>query len=410
MTPRNILIQRASRYALTAIVLLPLLARVVAIALTADNFGWPAYNYFIGYESGFGGRKLIGTICRLLLPAQHVHASHIQSIVIVGNVILLCMAAAFFSKSLSAANGGRHTVWLVALYLIGPFSLLEWFYTGMSVIFMETYQMSLIMLWLLLFPRHRKSNWFYLLTLFIAVVCILIHHTFCCTLFPVMVALLAYNLFEDNRPAPRRTLWTILIGAIVVLLLASIWLFSTMKIPEETLRSQLQDRVDIGVLTEDPFALKLLYYTSNSDNYIGNIHVLQHERYPQFVLSFLALFPLLLVLLYPLIYAARKAEASRRRYVIMCIVLMIIPLPIFLVATDYSRWFTGWLFCLTAADCTLLATHDIVVEKGVARLGAFFRHYYWVAILLVIWLASLHTLSFEGLEEAIQASRFISSH
>ena len=38
---------------LTTIALAPLAARTIAIILTTGNFGWPAFNYFIGYPTGF---------------------------------------------------------------------------------------------------------------------------------------------------------------------------------------------------------------------------------------------------------------------------------------------------------------------------------------------------------------------
>ena len=92
----------------------------------------------------------------------------------------------------------------------------------------------------------------------------------------------------------------------------------------------------------------------------------------------------------------------------MSVVLMFFPLPIFFLATDYGRWFTGWIFCLMATNCVMNAIHDRYFNEASAKLYSFFKCNYWLALLLVVWLGSLHTLSFEGLNEAILARKFLS--
>ncbi|MBR6291877.1 MAG: hypothetical protein IKR33_03645 [Bacteroidales bacterium] len=394
---------------LTTIALAPLAARTIAIILTTGNFGWPAYNYFIGYETGFGGRKLIGTVCNLLLP-NIVRVAHIQAIVIVANVLLLALSVLFAAKCLKRVEAKPQLAFILAIYLIAPFSILEWFYTGMSVIFMETYQLIFVLVWLLLFINYHQNRWFNIVTILLVFVCVLIHHTFCCVLFPLVVALLVYEMFEGEQLSKRGLIWASSVCVATALLLASIWLFSRMNIPIDTLRARLDMKAEPGILTQEPCALEMLYYMSNSGNAIYNSDYLYNQKLLEFLMTVVLLSPLFAVLLFPMIYATQRTKKSplKWRYIIMCIVLIFFPLPIFFLATDYGRWFTGWLFCLLATTCVMNAIHDRYFNEASAKLYSFFKCNYWLALLLVVWLGSLHTLSFEGLNEAILARKFLS--
>lgn len=394
---------------LTTIALTPLIARTIAIILTTDNFGWPAYNYFIGFETGFGGRKLIGTVCNLLFPG-YVRVPLIQTIVIVANVLLMALTILFAAKCLSRIEAKPQLVFLLTIYLIAPFSILEWFYTGMSVIFMETYQMIIILVWLLLFINHHQKGWFHIVTILMVIVCVLIHHTFCCCFFPLVVALLVYEVFEGKQLSRKGVILASSVCVTTAILLASIWLFSRMNIPIDALRARLDMKAESGILTQEPCALEMLYYMSNSGNAIYNLDYLYNQKLLEFLITVVLLSPLFAVLLFPMIYATHRAKMTplKWRYIIMSVVLMFFPLPIFFLATDYGRWFTGWIFCLMATNCVMNAIHDKYFNEGSAKILSFYKRNYWLAILLVVWLGCLHTISFEGLNEAILAQKYLS--
>lgn len=396
-------------FILTAIALTPLAARVITIILTTSDFGWPAYNYFIGYETGFGGRKLIGTLCNLLLPGN-VRVPQIQAIVIVANILLMALSVLFVAKCLNRIEAKPQLAFLLAIYLIAPFSILEWFNTGMSIIFMETYQMIIVLVWLLLYINHHQNRWFNIVTILMVIVCVLIHHTFCCILFPLVVALLVYDMFESEQLSKKGVIWASSVCVATALLLVFIWLFSRMTIPIDALRARLDMKSEPGILTQEPRALEMLYYMSNSDNAISNSDYLYKQKLCEFFMTIVLLSPLFSVLLFPMIYATHRTKMTplKWRYIIMSIVLIFFPLPIFLMATDYGRWFTGWLFCLIAINCVMNAIHDKYFNEGSAKIYSFFKRNYWLPLLLVVWLGCLHTLSFEGLKEAILAREFLS--
>lgn len=395
---------------LLALVLLPLLGKVVAVAMGSACFGWPSLNYHIGYETGFGGRKFIGTLCHLIFPT-YVQATHIRALVIVANALLMALMVWFFASAARRAADTRLPIALMLLYFLGPFSLLAWFDTGMSVIFMETYQLILVAAWLLAYLRWHGRGGFYLFTLLLCVVGCLIHHTFCCTLMPLVAALLIYDLWRDHRFQPRRFAWTALIGLAMGALLASIWLFSEMNLPLEELSARLAATVAPNAYEADPYVLEVLYYQSNSGNRDASLDVLTQARIPELLISLPLLSPLLALLYYPWLRAARRAPSRSVawRYRLICITLTVLPLPIFFIATDYGRWFVCWFFSLLAALLVMLARRDILIEESVERMCAYMRHHWWQTLLLVVYILGLHALSFEGLKEAINIRQFLLS-
>ena len=390
------------------VVLVPLLGKVVAVAMSSACFGWPSLNYHIGYETGFGGRKFIGTLCHLLLPA-YVQATHIRVLVIAANALLLAGVAWLFTRLVSMASDAKLSGMMLLAYFVGPFSLLAWFDTGMSVIFMETYQLLFVVGWLLVYLRWHGRSEFYVFTLILSVVCGLIHHTFCCTLMPLVAALLLYDLWDGGRFQPRRLVWTAVIGVAMGMLLASIWLFSEMNLPREELSARLAATVAPNAYEADPYVLEVLYYQSNSGNRDASLDVLTRCRLPELVLSLLMLLPLLAVLYWPWIRAARKASGTAQawRYRLVYFTVTLLTLPIFFMATDYGRWFVCWCFGLVVLTLMALALHDKLVEAAVGEMYAYVRSHWWAALLLVVYLLGLHAQSFEGLKEAINIREFL---
>lgn len=391
------------------VVLAILLGHVVAIVFYTNNFGWPALNYHIGYETGFGGRKFMGTICHFLFP-QYVQIQHIRTLIIVANAMLICLLAWALKKVIQQASHDKTIAIILLLYLVGPFSIVSWFTSGMSVIFMETYQMILLLLWVILYLQWHGKTLFHVFTLIISVICCLIHHTFCCTLFPIIMTMLIYDtLSEQGTPSKKNIIWASIICICMIFILFMIWFYSHMNISQEELSSLLCQRAAPDTYNSDPYVLQMLYYESNSNNRAIMYNTLITQRLPELAFSILILSPLLVVLYFPILYAARKAPSRIRswKYRIMYLTITIPPLTIFFMATDYGRWFSCWILCLLFLTLILLARHDSLIEKATLTLYYFFKRNYWFLLLLIVYLLSFHIQSFEGLTEAIKMRSFL---
>ncbi|MBP3763924.1 MAG: hypothetical protein J6I49_08645 [Bacteroidales bacterium] len=388
--------------------LLLLLAAAVVPALVSlfyDAFRihwcdwWPTYNYFIGYEYGFGSRKLIGTLVGPLLP-EVVTAKHIRLLVLPANVLMLLGAVWFVWRCLRA--GGRAAVpvaVLTALYAVNPFSLTEWVTSSLSLGFMETYQLVATLVWLLLFLRWRGRWWYYVATLLVTTACCLVHHTFCCTLLPLYTALFVYDTLQDGRLHRGKAIAYGSMLALLLVLFVLLWRCSGMNIDMETLYSRIDGRANQDVLP-DRDGLRMLYYLSNSDNASGR--TFDHQRDLRFAIELLFMLPLLAILVCPWVVAARRAPAgaARWRYRLVPAIALLMTVPVFFMATDYTRWWTCWTFTLATLPLAAFATGDTLFRQALLQLGGFLRRHWWLPPLLAAYLVQFHLDLFEGMVES----------
>lgn len=368
--------------------LVPTLFAVIDYAYSCNNgsMGTSAY-YFVGYETGFGGRKLLGTLYGLLLP-DFVRWTHLRPFIIGINMMMLLLFAGFAIQTLRRLQDDRLAMPLMAVYLATPFSILGWVHSTMSLYFTETYTLALTLAWLMLYVACPRRWWYYLLTSAISVTACLIHHTFCCTFFPLMAALMLYDSMPEGRIDWRRALPYGLICAALAVLLGAIWMFSHMNIDYETLHQSVLDRT-----TEDAYGRGSLmydyFYKSNSENSrVG--FITWEKRLPmEFALTLLMLLPALAVLAWPWVAAARIAPQFKWRYWGVLAADVLMTLPMFVMATDYGRWWTALCFTLFALPLAAAARGDQPLREALAAMYDFFRRHLLLAVVLIVYLLQL---------------------
>lgn len=368
--------------------LVPTLFAVIDYAYSCNNgsMGTSAY-YFVGYETGFGGRKLLGTLYGLLLP-DFVRWTHLRPFIIGINMLMLLLFAGFAIQTLRRLQDDRLAMPLMAVYLATPFSILGWVHSTMSLYFTETYTLALTLAWLMLYVACPRRWWYYLLSAAIAVTACLIHHTFCCTFFPLMAALMLHDSLPEGRIDWRRALPYGLICAALAVLLGAIWMFSHMNIDYETLHQSVLDRT-----TEDAYGRGSLmydyFYKSNSENSrVG--FITWEKRLPmEFALTLLMLLPALAVLAWPWVAAARIAPRHKWRYWGVLAADVLMTLPMFVMATDYGRWWTALCFTLFALPLAAAARGDQPLREALAAMYGFFRRHLLLAVVLIVYLLQL---------------------
>lgn len=362
-------------------------------------YSMPIVNYFVGYETGFGGRKLIGTLMRFILP-DYVELRHLRLVIIAVNAFMSALFVWFVWKTLKKS---RNNVWgvlmILALYMLSPFSILRWMSSGLSVSFMETYMIVFTLIWLLLYERCHNTWFYYAATFIIAILCCLIHHTFCCTLFPIFVAVFVYDIF-DRGFSPQKLIIYSAICFSTAALLAVLWKFSTMNVDIETLSHNISNRTSPNVFSieNDSSSLQLLYYLTNSEN-TAQAFLHTPWRFQELIITIVLLSPVFYLFYAPwmIAFGKSKGQTDRYKYLLPPIVLTILTLPIFFLATDYSRWFVAWFFGLFAIAWVVLHQKDRVFSKSIEQL---FSHP-WIVICVIIYASQLHMAWFAGLQEAI---------
>lgn len=379
-----------------------------------ENYGWNILYYHVGYETGFGGRKLLATFCHLIFP-DFVKLRHIRAMVIAINIIMVVLFVLFAGGYLKKTKQ-QASLWIVlALYILGPFSIIPFMTSGLSVAFTETYQITLTLLWLLIWTKHRGRWPFYFATLIITAICCLQHHTFCCTLFPLYVGLFTYDIFNRDRLDFKSLVGYGTICAILLGLLIVIWKFSHMVVDIDQLNDWFNKHVAVDAYECSREAHTVYYYMTNAENRGRAADMLTlRYRYGEFICTLLLLSPLLVTVYYPWVRASHTAPSrlSSWRYRLSWIAVTVLTLPIFFMATDYNRWFVCFFFGMFAATAAVIAIGDRILRASVLRMAQWFTKRPIFMLALVFYLAAFHCTPFcqnFGLQESIELWEFVKS-
>lgn len=407
---KQLLSNKYSLLALLLVAMMPSAATAVYYAFH-DHWCdyWPTFNYFIGYEYGFGGRKLIGTLLGPLMP-EMVTAKHIRMFVLPANLLMLFGTAWVVWRAL--ADRGVQAVpvaLLLALYAANPFSLFAYVHTHLSMCFMETYQLLLVLLWLALYVKRRSTWYYYLATPLVAILGCLIHHTFCCTLLPLMIGLVLFDTFQNGRLHRGRGTFYAVSLLLLLALFVALWLFSGMNIGQEELYARIAARANQDVLP-DRDGLRMLYFLSNAENSAGAFTA---ARAWQFAVELLLMLPLLVLLATPWVVAARQTydRIERLRYWLPLAAQLLV-VPVFFMATDYSRWWVCWTFSLAMMPMAAFATGDKGMSVALQTLWQWMKRRWYLPLMLAIYLMQLHNSDrqfFDGMKESADLISFIGS-
>lgn len=391
------------------IVLLALTPVVFSVVYDALHINWcewwPTANYFVGYDYGWGGRKLIGTIMGALSP-QCADASVIRNVVIAANIAMILLGAtavwlAFRDKKTNAVPLAS----MLAIYLASPFSMLVFVFSKTSLVFMETYQLLLVLVWVVAFMLCRNRWYYYVLTFFVSLCGLLIHHTFLCTLYPLMLGLFVYDTFFEGQLSIKKAC---IYGANLVLtagLFFALWQFSTMNTDLDSLYAALTARAGHDVLPRKE-AFYWYYYLTNADNAANWMTSGIRKR---FVMEFLLLLPIMLVFVIPWIMAVKQTSgiANRIRYAVPPLCTVLLTLPVFVMASDFTRWWVCLFFQLAAL---LVVSHDdVVMNKALSLYKNYAIKHWWVAFLLFAYMLQLHNSGdlYTGMEESENIKAFV---
>lgn len=374
-----------------------------------DNNPWmTVLYYYVGYDTGFGGRKLLGTLCNQL-------TENLDRLMLVGilsmaiNIVMFVLLTLFAYRAIHKNQNRNIPLMVLLVFCLSPFSLVEFAEVGLSSYFIETYQFAITLGWLLLFVHYHDKWWMHIVTFIAATICVLLHHTFCCTIFPLYVALFVFDSFDtDGKIKWQRCIPYIGICFLIATLLFVIWEWSNMNIGIEDMVARLKGHV--GKAGDEewlPIWLDAYYYATNTENHQSSMNIILNCRIPEIPFYLILSSPLLAFFYYPWVSAARRVKDGLAwRYRMSYVILTLLSIPIFFVAYDYSRWLVGWGFSLFSMTMTACIMDDKEIQNALQRLFAFFYRHSWIAILGIIYVSQLNLNGFEGLDQAIRLRKF----
>lgn len=399
-------LEKNKLFILIILSLIPLLITIVRTCYSIhwSDF-WPTFNYFIGYEYGFGGRKLIGTLFNFFFPG-YVTCKTIRWIVLPTHfllVILLCylLWVTFKNKNEKISP----IISLLIIYSVSPFSIWQYINHNLSFAFTETYQIVLILIWLILFINHRNTWYYYVITPLVMISGCLIHHTFCCTLFPLMAGLMLFDAFSGESISYEKISVYGFFTFVLLGLFICLWFFSEMNIDIDTLYAKIQTRTNTDVIDgidTDKEGLRLLYFMTNAENRDA---AMSSSRILRFFVELIFLLPLLCFLISPWIISSINAKTfhERLRYLLPIFAEIGLTLPVFFMATDYSRWWVCFFFTLISISLAVFSSGDKNFLDALGKLSICCKKYKWIIPLIILYSLQLHnSKSFfaNGLDES----------
>lgn len=360
-------------------------------------------SYTIGYDTGFGGRKLIASLASLLYSTptlgRLLTLNYVIATVACAMLALLCNQ---FIKQVSARGHQEEklsAVYLTALYMACPASLMFLLqFPNFGRLDLYLY-MACLLFALLFYHRQRNRGLYYVLTALLLVFCILTHHIFVATYLPFFAALFIYDIWGEGFNAKRLTCYVVL-GVIAVATFLAVLLGSTMNV----------------TLDE---ALALHPNVTLSRKFVGFIYYCQiSDHIQQYVIPYLpksiASFVLTTAFLSPLLYGAwrvwrntmaSQTKAQRNVFVGMqCAFLLLI--PAFVITVDYSRWFAAFVFQEILLMAYLIYdSHTPYAQVGEV-LGRMVKSHAFCALILIVFVAALGLF---GSDRSFECAEYIMS-
>lgn len=330
--------------------LLPALVKSIILSFGDISSYYQLY-YFIGYEYGFGGRKLLGTIFCNLLP---YYVGHHQLLPIIWgiNLVFLILFFWFITKGLTHASSyGIKSIVLIiyASWFVSPFSIANYYSQGVSIMFPEIWSMSLILLFIIIYYYAHNKWWYYLLTLLICISGCLIHHVFCCLFFPFVFSVIITDIISSynnsNHEALNKTILYGVICLLITMCFICVWLFSTMNISLDSLYETICQRTDSNVCSHEKDALIQMYFMSNNEN-TSNISTFFYIRVIELFLTIIITSPLIVLLFIPWFIAFKNtsSKTNKWKYFLASTIPTVLHIPIYCFAIDYGRWEYAWFF------------------------------------------------------------------
>lgn len=349
--------------------------------------------YFVGYETGFGGRKLIGTIFSIFLP-EYVQHRHVVPIIFISFlilaisfVILVCRTINF--GDLKTSSAAKSVFVLLSVYLISAYSIFN--FVSHCGWFIDVFLYLITISFIFVFIKCRGKWYYYVGTAVIVLVGCLIHHIFCCLFFPLIVALFISEIFADNRFHFDRLIYYGIISLLLLLLFCAIWFFSS-PMDIDAIYNGVCRRTN-GVCIKERIVFQWLY-GSNHENYLamwdeGHFPL----RYYQFIPVVILMSPILALFFSPWILSIKNAEkgVQRTKYLLMFLAQTILFFPIFIIATDYFRWWNAWFFCQIVIILTLYKIKDTFFIEQLEKIFAWLKKNWIISILLIVFICSVNT-------------------
>ena len=378
------IIDFCERYAPALLVLLVCVPTMVNL-LEVNSFH--TFFYFSDYSTGFGGRKLLGTLCDLWFP-EVVGRIHIYPLLFSVCAIMIGLFA-WFCNTCVRQNDLNYFALLVFLfvYLLSPYS-----FTGfINGTLIDCYVCTATLCFLFVYMKYRGTWYYYILTLLILCVACLTHQLFCNAFFPLVFSLFILDIFMDANNRKKNILLYTIISLCLFVLFCSITVWGGMNVDAETYYNYLQTRVTGDIDLSRKEALYYNFYATLPEHIDAYLIPMWKYNIARFVFTLIVYAPLWLMLWLPWILAIKNTHNIREKwcYILMQVSLHVMIMPTYIMTVDYQRWTYAYCFCQV---CMLLVLYsynaDNVIKLQMDKLFNMAREHKIFVLLLAAYLCS----------------------
>lgn len=389
---------------------------IVSGLMVTDNFTvdwWVKPFYFLSYKYGFCSKMLIGTIVNCIF-GNSVSEPLIKVIAAFAIVVLCFLIALFFGKILRVAEQ-RGSNWgiyfIVLLYLACPARISNYFAPAFNGRF-EVYIFMLVLLALYIFFTKKQDFKFWLSMSLICLLCTVIHQIFIFIFFPIILALMIYNLYEQqfNKETVFGTFAVCTTTAISFLYFQFFAKFNIIneKMLMDIINSRYYYYRELSAL-HDPIICE--YYSTLKDQTFQLVVQYMPALFYKALLTFILLIPLFFVFIVIWRNAYKNCIDNKSKILLIAMQMCgLIYIPTFIFACDWGRWIFFFitfqfalLFILWYKKCQPIVT-------AIESIGDYCKEHIFIAAILLLYLMRLHGIvDFYLVVEAGQIYQYINT-
>jgi len=370
-----------------------LLLRGLPLADFSSLSGWQSMSYVLSYKYGFCSRFLIGSIFRLIHP-DYV-SSQDAAVFVNSAVIFDCLITALVLGALLRAAQKRGQFMLAAIptliYLAVPLNISIYFSAGEHAGKLEIFLLPLMFLsaWLIL--KSKPGPKLTAAVTVITVVALLIYQNYIFLCFPLILALLIYNLFIYgwNRRNIINSLVICFVTGIVFLYLQ---LFAKINADSAAaLSAQLQSQTDMIIINDAVF---YEYFASFSEFFVDLMLFRYGYQFKILIFDLLLLSPAIFIYIYIWYKAFRSCQQKSEKLLLSSLQLCsLVFLPTYIITCDWARWSIWFIIFEAALVLILLYRNFAPMVSALSSTLDLIKKYKALVILILVFFMSLTTLS-----------------
>ena len=362
-----------------------------------DLQSWSSAWCAMDYSMGMGSRFLIGSIYRLFYGDylfETVAYKYVGIGIMLTITVLSVALGQLIRKALASSPADRNAILGTAvIYVAAPFSI-AYVWNEQNLGRLDVYMLLVVMfavlaaLWI-----HNVYVKMVVYTL-LGVTGLAIHQGFAFLYYPMIVILMCYDVFRENKVHIRSLITAVISGLINVAVAVWFQFFSSVnfKTPEEMI-AFLQQRTDLDI---SEYAIQLEYFGSMEYQWENVTKVFYEGNEAPFAHLFLILLILAPVLiLYVLVWKdvwryLKEAGAKFYRTPYFYIALThLCFVPMFVIHVDWGRHLAPLFAMPTFIFLFYLAKKDSAMVYAYGKMTQRIRKYPWYFVLSVVWIAML---------------------